>query len=499
MAEILIKEVDNTTTGTSASTTEIVFIPGFSITSSQYQIFTSPIDFDSLNLQSITQTSPQYVINYSTRQLGEKQEQTDSPGTFKYTEITYVEPTFKENTPILCNSLSEFRSIFGDTAYVFPQDIQYTQSININDEPTEIGFDVSAYNEGDTFIKAGDLDKSYIMASELLNQGMSVVYYAMGFRDDQGLLQNPTLQTIYANISDLMEEVQDKGEYDFKYFTTGGYPIFEYNDNSLVYSALELAGNLRGDCIALIDHTNKYDRSLSTVVDVDSGSSVYVNLQSLTSEYLEYGAMYTPYAFYVCTTLPSEQSQQILPASFGYLRCLAKSVKNNPDWYAISGVSRGLVPNIVSLYTMQRLTNKIADDYQPRDKGISLNAITNIKPYGLTIWGNRTLKQNIDNLVATSFVNIRNLVSDVKKTVYKACKKCMFEQNSDLLWLEFMSMISPLLDQMVSGQGLKSYKILQEETDEKAKLVAKIILVPIYALESIEVTIVLQDDDVTVS
>ena len=96
------------------------------------------------------------------------------------------------------------------------------------------------------------------------------------------------------------------------------------------------------------------------------------------------------------------------------------------------------------------------------------------------------------------FLNIRNLVSDVKKQVYVTAKKYMFEQNTDILWVNFKAGITPLLDRMQSGQGLSGYKIIKGTTDEKAKVVATIKLYPYYAVEEFEITVIISDEEVTV-
>jgi phage tail sheath protein FI len=191
-------------------------------------------------------------------------------------------------------------------------------------------------------------------------------------------------------------------------------------------------------------------------------------------------------------------SLQIMPASYGYLSAMAKSIRNNPSWLAVAGVARGLVPYIGDLNTSRRLTNTIANSYQPRDD-TSINAITNIRPYGLTIWGNRTLKHNIGNLTATSFLNTRNLISEVKKIAYITAKSLIFEQNTDVLWINFRAGITPLLDRMLSGQGLTNYKIIRKATTERAKVVAEIRLSPIDAVEDFDITVVITDDNISVS
>lgn len=208
--------------------------------------------------------------------------------------------------------------------------------------------------------------------------------------------------------------------------------------------------------------------------------------------------MFTPWYTYTCTK--TDVSNFAMPASYGYLMALAKSIVNNANWLAIAGVSRGLVPKYIVPLTTTKITNKIADTvYQPRN-AVALNAITNIKPYGDCIWGNRTLITNSKgNLTAHSFLNVRNLVSDIKKQVYVTAKRLIFEQNSDVLWINFIAGISPLLDQMVSGQGIKGYKIIKGTTDEKAKVVAQIRITPIYPVEDFDITIILTDDEVSVS
>lgn len=271
--------------------------------------------------------------------------------------------------------------------------------------------------------------------------------------------------------------------------------------SNIMTKMLECAGESvdysRGDCVAIIDHTNNPDRPLNT----DNQTSVYYKLASENISNAEFGAMFTPWAVYdVVGEHNSIPSRQLMPASFGYLVSLAKSIKTNPNWFAIAGAARGAVPYIKSLNTVQRLSNKIANDMQQRNGKTSINPITEIKPYGLLIWGNRTLKDNSKegNLTATSFLNIRNLISDVKKQVYVTAKKYMFEQNTDILWVNFKAGITPLLDRMQSGQGLSGYKIIKGTTDEKAKVAATIKLYPYYAVEEFEITVIISDEEVTV-
>lgn len=292
----------------------------------------------------------------------------------------------------------------------------------------------------------------------------------------------------------------------------------ESSATSFIADKMIDVANSRGDAVALVDHTDNASRTLNPT----SKNSVYYAAANVNSSYVlgngEFAAMFTPW----CTcplvtdlynvlnngsdiTRPKAITPDYMPASFVYLKAYAESVQTNASWLAVAGAARG-VANIGKphLATGVRLSNSIADSYQPRYAsgeflGIAVNPITNIKPYGYLIWGNRTLKKNPENLTATSFLNTRNMVSDIKKLAYRSAKTCMFEQNSDILWANFKSKLTPTLDQMVSGSGLSGYKIIKKTTTEKAKLVCVIRLYPIYAVETFDITVELADDEITIS
>lgn len=298
---------------------------------------------------------------------------------------------------------------------------------------------------------------------------------------------------------DFYNRFADRGDYQIKLLTSGAYPSFEYNGSSIVERMITAAAT-RGDCIALIDHTNNPNRKLES----NDTSSVYSSINTyidgnpisitrnlidgstLTEDGYSYGAMFTPYAVF-----GTNFSNQIMPASFGYLLALAKSIQSNPNYLAIAGVARGsLKNNIVGL--TQNITNVICNEYQNQN-GVSINSITNIKPYGYTIWSNRTLRKNDGYLNALSLLNLRMLTTDIKKVTYSACQKYTFENNSDILWLNFKSSIDPTLAKMLTNNALSGYQILKLTSDRKGVLGAKINLIPIEPVEDWYVELELTD------
>lgn len=279
----------------------------------------------------------------------------------------------------------------------------------------------------------------------------------------------------------------DRGEYSAKYLTTGGYPNFQYVRNGrTLHQSMISAAATRQDAIALIDHTDFRSRPLV------GSKSVYAEVKNgLTNG--EYAAMFTPWCVF--------SSAGQMPGSYAYLLCLSGAERTNKARYAIAGVSRGLVPDIINLHTARNLSNSVAESYQadPTEGGGSLNPITYINPYGYCIWGNRTLVNGSTKGFATIFLNQRSILCDIKKRVYRAATLYMFEQNDEMLWHDFSAAITTLLDEMTTQGAIQTYTISKIETADKTKLSAIIEVIPQYAVESFDIYVHMTDEEVTVS
>lgn len=328
------------------------------------------------------------------------------------------------------------------------------------------------------------------------------------------------------NIYDQLTLISDKSIYSVKYITSGGYPSVvsqtivdngkdKFTARKIFADAMLEAAAYRGDAVALIDYQrNETDKPFDT--DPDSGS-FYAKIHEQFNDVAnaEFGAMMYPWGQFSCgATLgrveAAETTDVYMPGSFSYMKCLAKAIKTSPNWLAMAGVTRGLVPGLKQIMTPHNvLSNTLAEEMQPKfgyeNHRISINCITNIRPYGLTLWGNRTLKPvSRDGCVALNFLNTRNMLSDIKKVLYSTAKSLMFEQNSDTLWLRFKAGITPLLNQLKTGNGISDYKIVKGTTKyngdplQKGELAAVIKIYPIYAVEYFELTVELNDEEVNV-
>lgn len=399
--------------------------------------------------------------------------------------------------PVLYSSVSAFTTAVGTT----PKDISTT----------------TTEDEGSVTIPA--YDKSYVMAKQLIALGMPVLYEVVADPSDTTKAATKAEQVIERlKNSQHWAKLYDRSLYNPRFITSGGYAAIQKatGEGGITTYIGSIATNMlnvahfskgdtaesnvgRGDCVALIDH-EKDVLTVSDVNDMFNGeNSPLANAGALGT----FGAAFTPWCSHSLTIQTGVASPDdavngtwALPGSFTYLVAYETALANNPTWYAAAGVTRGACATLVKpLAEFGELASSVL---QSREDGkIAVNPIVNINPYGYRIYGNRTLRQNgldaTSNLVATSFLNIRNLVSDIKKTTFAACRRMAFEQNTDILWFNLKSHISPLLEKMKAGNGIEDYKLTRVKTTEKGKLIAKVRVVPIEAAEDFEVTIELAD------
>lgn len=380
--------------------------------------------------------------------------------------------------------------------------------------------------------KGGDADPGYRYALMLLSLGIPVYFEQMNES-----LDDITVESMYAGLQhrfwttgDPVEQWSDYsfdniGDYSVKYITSGGYPTYEYGllssdkkhtVSDLAQAMIDIAYK-RQDAIALIDHTDNPDRPILALGTVESTSvidRVRADFLNLGTGKDSYATMFTPH--YECshsaiTGGADGTFSSSMPASLAFLSALAQQLQNYNPWLAVAGVTRGKVPYCERLHVNYALTNNIADSYQALPDSISttapisINPVTYVRNAGYCIWGNRTLRNNASGTKATSFLNIRNLTSDIKKTLYETSQQLMFEQNTDVLWVNFKSSVTPIMDRMVSNYILSDYKITKLSVDPETgdrvpayKVLAEIKIMPINSVEVFSLAVEIENNAVNV-
>ncbi len=403
------------------------------------------------------------------------------------------------------------------------------------------------------------------IAYELLTMGYTIYYVNMGefYPDKPKTIVNegtPTEQVteyysneaIYEAIKDLgsddfWSELRDKTTYDFRFILTG---LIEGGtaDTKLVYDFMNEASRAistladyeveddkpifertrrRGDCIALIDLDEAaIDRLAQEGVRAGSAVStkklvnaIKTEIRALPSTLNQYSAIFCSSVNYSNNTkagldkFDSDTGAQgynnsRLPASFHYLACFDNMLASNyREWFAAAGFTRGVAAYTIENtrfdlgdIAVQALEPRYKDDKDPNSIDRAVNVIVkNINSYYL--WGNRTAYLLKTELVASHFLNVRQLCTSIKKYVYTLCRSFTFDPNSDILWANFTIALKPLLETMKVGQGIKDYRIQKVATALKGTLAAKIRIIPIEAVEDFDIELVLEDsfDGPTVS
>jgi hypothetical protein len=259
----------------------------------------------------------------------------------------------------------------------------------------------------------------------------------------------------------------------------------------------------RGDCIALIEvdestYISGEGRPENRIVAAING------MADINTDNGKYCACVVPSVVYNMTADERFGGNKKFPGAFHYLACYDNSLGLGfAEWYAVAGYNRG-----VSSYAIDHTSVKLGEvaiqalepryikDQESQPK-FAVNVLANFRG-NYYLWGNRTCEPLKDyagggDLVASHFLNIRQLCTTIKKQLYVSCRRFTFDPNSDVLWINFKNSITPMLDRMKADQGVRDYKIEKVYTDKKATLKARIRIVPIEAVEDFILEISLED------
>lgn len=328
-----------------------------------------------------------------------------------------------------------------------------------------------------------------------------------------------------ASINIDFDRLVDKALYNIRFLTLG-----KYNTNKDLNQAMIKCAAARKDAIALLDHIEDLsEQSIGTEYvgkvseQVGKVRTYFETLikytedeetKTLSNDILKNAGAFTPWFKATLTKLVEgvdKNTETSVPASFGYLSAFISSVKQNPEYFAIAGSFRGDIKELTAVdynYTSAEVEilqgrSKLGDvelDNANDNLGLAINPISKIIPFGYLINGNRTMyiTTALDDDYERrpnyrAILSIRNLVCSIAKQAYYASKKYTFEPNTDITYINFKSEITPLLDKMRSGLGIRGYRFDRLVTTAKGRISAKIDIKPIEPVEDFDITIELDD------
>ena len=411
-----------------------------------------------------------------------------------------VQLTDKGKVVSICYSRKELENRIGSHL------VKKTELPSTEGTPSEIA--VAATKESIELAKKSRV--MYNIATRLIDLGFPVLVEGVTATKKTITVDKEKKETVevkeVAIPTDSINLLKDKSLFDIRFLTSG---IDVVNNANLIGVA-----DARQDCIALINLDETATGFDYKVAAIRAGFATKPSV---------YAAGFTPWFYSEHPTLikgvedlitvndkPStEEAEKVaIPAAYGYLFAYGRMLANNAaEWQAVAGPERGIIPELSDVcYTysyedVEILQARGADALVELDDandnvGIAINPIAWVRPNGYILYGNRTLKANDakKKTTAQSFLNIRNGVNAIKKVMYDAGRTFVFEQNTEVLWINFKNYITPLLDRMQSSDGLLGYTFVKVATDAKARLKAKLTVIPVEAVEDFDLDVYLVDD-----
>lgn len=246
--------------------------------------------------------------------------------------------------------------------------------------------------------------------------------------------------------------ITDKFLYDVDFLTDGGLCAGVPSDTASlsanyvkVYTNLNTVATSRADCMVVVGLYNGCAQ--------DKANSA---LGTTTSEFMT--APYGPSIKVPIMGVPTK-----MDGAFVFLSTLAESLRSRNVWYPPAGVSRMTIRNAsdpdyeISGATLDAWQNNVPSGKHP------VNPIMNIRNYGYTIFGQRTMKYGDPQ---SSFRNINTtLVTNViKKTIFNVGIGLMFDQNEVNTWTLFKTRLGNTLEAIQADRGITDYRIIMDET-----------------------------------
>jgi phage tail sheath protein FI len=258
----------------------------------------------------------------------------------------------------------------------------------------------------------------------------------------------------------------NKDAYKYNILVAPGLISSHGAPSSTAITQIQTTVQERGDAIAVIDLV-PYNATIGTVTS------------TVSSYNTPYMATYWPW---LKTLDPNTANQVWVPASTMIPSVYAFNDSVAAPWFAPAGINRGILPTVIQAERI--LTQGNRDTlYQS-----NVNAIATFPGAGIVVFGQKTLQKKKS---ALDRVNVRRLLIELKNYISQVADTFVFEQNDANTRSELLSIINPYLSSIQQQQGLTSFKVIMDESNnppsvvDQNQLVGQIYLQPTRTIEFI--------------
>lgn len=251
---------------------------------------------------------------------------------------------------------------------------------------------------------------------------------------------------IGSDYNDAITILENKDEWKFNIISAPGLVhAFAANGATQTDNIISLA-ETRGDCIAVVDLVAHGTGAITTV----TAEAAEVNSS--------YAATYWPWV-----QVGSATGKNVyVPASVVVPGVYAFTDGANAPWFAPAGLVRGGVPSV--LQSERKLTRSERDTLYSGN----VNPIATFPGQGIAIFGQKTLQKAAS---ALDRVNVRRLLIELKKFVSDQANTLVFDQNTIATRNRFLSAVNPFLESVVQRQGLFSFRVVMDDSNNTADVI----------------------------
>jgi hypothetical protein len=146
----------------------------------------------------------------------------------------------------------------------------------------------------------------------------------------------------------------------------------------------------------------------------------------------------------------------VIPAVFAY------NDRVGAEWFAPAGINRG------GLGTVVRAERKLASTDRDFLYTNNINPIATFPNTGVVVYGQKTLQKKAS---ATDRVNVRRLLINLKRRISQISNTLVFEQNTTATRNNFLAQVNPYLQSVQQRQGLYSFTVKMDDTNNTADVI----------------------------
>jgi phage tail sheath protein FI len=246
-----------------------------------------------------------------------------------------------------------------------------------------------------------------------------------------------------SDYSEVVDLLSNPDEYDYSWIVLPG---ITYQNGSGVLSTLMANCENRGDTMAVVDMVN-YGAPISAV---DSAANSYDS---------SYGATYWPWV----QVLSQETGKLVfVPASTVMCGVYAYNDKVAETWFAPAGFNRGGLSGVIQ--AERKLSPSDRDNLYIN----KVNPLATFPGQGVVAFGQKTLQTKAS---ALDRVNVRRLLITLKRYIGNIADNLVFEQNTATTRNKFLNQVNPYLENVQQKQGLYSYKVVMDESNNTAETI----------------------------